>query len=256
MYNFFTFIFILVMFILFLIALYILTKVNSLKERVEAKLRGIKNNMLWNGVIRSTFISYLPLCMAISAQYIQTMQNPDAKGFDYFVPTVMSGLLAGFPIFCFYFLMTHYDQMDHPDFASKYNNLYWNLRYKNRSKLVLLYQPIFFLRRFTFVMLPVVMSDYPTNQLQVLLMHNLVYVVFYGVLEPLKSRHDFKLELFNDSMMSLMLFHMVCFTDTVDLKYHYAIGYSFLAFLCFLVTVNITQMLYLVISNFILLRKQ
>ena len=87
-------------------------------------------------------------------------------------------------------------------------------------------------------------------------MHNLMYILYYGILDPLKSRHDMKLELFNDSMMSMMLFHLVCFTDNVELKDHYKIGYSFLFHLGLIVTVNIAQMLYIVITNIIWIRRE
>ena len=89
-----------------LILLFILAKVlKSKKEMIMEKLKKVKEDMVWNGIIKSINIAYLSICLSISISYKDT--DPSKKlsilvlGIIFSVIMII-GLLA-LPTFVSYF---------------------------------------------------------------------------------------------------------------------------------------------------------
>lgn len=90
----------------FLLVLFLLSKVlRSKKELIKQKLKKVKEDMVWNGIIKSINIAYLSLCLSISISF----KDEDPRRAKAMIVTtiiiailMMLGLLA-LPSFVSYF---------------------------------------------------------------------------------------------------------------------------------------------------------
>ena len=72
---------------------------------------------------------------------------------------------------------------------------------------------------------------------------NMFYIVWFASLHPNKIRYDFRLELFNEWAIQIMCFHLMCFTDMVQLDteplINYKLGESFKVFTLLVILINL-----------------
>ena len=70
------------------------------------------------------------------------------------------------------------------------------------------------------------------------------YTMYFASLHPNKKIWDFRLELFNEWAIQIMCFHLMCFTDMVQLDteplINYKLGESFKIFTLFVILANLS----------------
>ena len=115
-----------------------------------------------------------------------------------------------------------------------------NLDIARRSRWTLIYYPFFILKRFVFVMTPVLLTGHPSQQIQLLLLLDLMYHLYYLIVRPHKDKRQMWIEMANEVLMTCAYYHLVLFSSFVinnNVKFQF--GYSFLVNLCLIMIVNI-----------------
>lgn len=102
-------------FALSIIVMLLLQFVPSLKNKVKAKLIAIKDKTLWNGIIRSQMISFLPTAMTVYTMH-KSGQHDQASGFAAFC--------AIWTVGTFVFVTVNRDKLDTKEYRAKYDKLY------------------------------------------------------------------------------------------------------------------------------------
>jgi hypothetical protein len=106
------------------------------------------------------------------------------------------------------------------------------------------YLPISMLRRIVFVVIPTVFYAYPFMQLQVFLVMNTCYLVWYGASRPHIDRKRIIIELFNEFMIMIFCYHLMIYTDFVTVNsMQFLMGYSNIIFFIIIAFVNIGLMI-------------
>lgn len=106
-----------------------------------------------------------------------------------------------------------------------------------------MYYPLFLWRRVVFVVIPTFLFNYPAFQVQILLFMTSLYVVYYASTRPHMDRHRAFIETFNEVMIMIMNYHMVCFSNfNPHMEAQFAMGYSFIACIILVVVINIGAM--------------
>jgi hypothetical protein len=114
----------------------------------------------------------------------------------------------------------------------------------NRNSSTKYYLPISMLRRILFVMIPAVFYQYPFMQLQVFLVMNTCYLFWYGAARPHIDKKRIAVELFNESMIMVFVYHLMIYTDFVTVnKMQFLMGYSNVIFFIIIAFVNIGLMI-------------
>jgi len=122
-------------------------------------------------------------------------------------------------------------------FRAKWGAIYQNLSPK---KINLLYMPLFVVRRLSFIGNSIILTSYPTQQIQVLLYINFLAINYFLHCYPLRMRQLNRIELFNEAFVSIISLHMLVFTDWVtDEDTKFLMGWSMVIFLAVMVTVNL-----------------
>ena len=130
--------------------------------------------MIFNGLLKSLNISYIGICIAISASVQRTDVEPGQEILVLLIINiVMIAIMFMMPVLVGIHTMKNSDEfieIQKDDLGSNVKNLFKIISIR-RNRYNLLYYPEFYLRRFCFIMIPMVMRDLSAgNQLQVLLL--------------------------------------------------------------------------------------
>jgi len=102
------------------------------------------------------------------------------------------------------------------------------------------FYPAFILRRYLFVLIPILVT-HSSLQLQLLLNLQVGYIVVYGIgMEmPHNERNTRRLEALNEAMLMCLFYHLMCFTNfVVDSDTSYLMSNSFLLLLGGTIMIN------------------
>lgn len=136
------------------------------------------------------------------------------------------------------FLVRGHRFLYNPGIFPRISNLYEGIHlYKDKRNIY--YTPVFMLRRLCFVLIPLIFQNWQWCQLQLLIWLNLGYFAWYVNLKPHEERSRVRLEIFNESVILVVIYHMLPFSEmAMDSKIMYTMGHSYIAFVLFLVCGN------------------
>jgi len=175
-YNMSTFIFMgLAAFAVFAL-LSVLLLVKKFHDKVKAKLVDILKKTFFNNLIRSHSISYIHLTVSFSIVIYLEMEKKEAINLKQIAPLIALGVL---PLFLLKVLLSKRETLDTLEIREKIERLYQDIAL-TRNSWTIYYHPMFLLRRFCFVVIPILMPDYPIIQVIVLSIINLMFVMFMG----------------------------------------------------------------------------
>ena len=168
----------------------------------------IKQRMFWNASIRSITISYLETAI----QFKQKLQLPAYPSFGLVAMLVtFFTFLVGYPINCFNWLFKNQDQLRKKEVQKKYGKLYEKVAvWRHRA---IYYYPAFILRRFAFVMVPVIFPQLSGVQVMILVLIHSIYLIWYGTISPFISFKTTLIEGFNESLFMFLSYHLFVFTN-------------------------------------------
>ena len=117
------------------------------KDKIKKKLIDLKKKTLYNGVIRSVYISYLEICLTTAIQFKLII-----KGSKYLNPTsalvaigsavYLYGVIIVMVVMIFKFKRNFHKK----EFKAKYENMYLGVKYW-RNDYSIYYWPLFLFRR-------------------------------------------------------------------------------------------------------------
>lgn len=124
------------------------------------------------------------------------------------------------------------------------SNLYENIRVKEKRNAYIAYFPIWLFRRAIFVAIPVTFFWCTTFQVQILMILNTIYMMFYSYQQPHWDPRRNKLEIFNEAIILILSYHMVTFSEfNINVDTNFIMGYSFIAFIMLMIAVNCLYMI-------------
>lgn len=244
-YNMATYIFMLAAFLFSLILMTFLLLVKKFHDKVKAKILDILKKTFFNNQIRAQSISYLHLVISFSIVIFLAMQNNEPVNVKQIAPLVGLGLA---PFFLLKVLLVKRKTLDTLEIREKIERMYMDIDL-TRNYWTIFYYPMFLLRRFIFVVIPILLPEYPIIQIIVLSIINLLFLMFLGAVKPHITFRKRCLEFFNEYMIMLISLQLLCFTDFIpDAKIYFYIGYIFVLNISFCFLMNIIVMLY---SNYL-----
>ena len=117
------------------------------------------------------------------------------------------------PIFFGLILKRNFKNLPRPSMQGKIGSLYLSI--KNNNSWALAYSPLFLVRRILFLSLTIGLASFPSLQIHFFIFISLMYTIYLGSVIP----HDVGLmttsELLNESVLLLICYHFVLFTDIV-----------------------------------------
>jgi len=95
-------------------------------------------------------------------------------------------------------------------------------------------QPIWFLvRRLLLAFMVVFLSTTVIWQISLMAMNVIVQVILLGRVAPFKNRFSNHYEMFSETIVMMVMYHLVCFTPFVpDLEVRFMLGYTVSAVIC------------------------
>ena len=208
----------------------------SFFERCEPRsskmLKKIQRKWTFSNLIRMTSVIFLYTVIAFTIA-IQGADKP-------FVYTVGSMLIL-YPIWTAFFLLCNRAQLTNRGFLERYWALFGHL--KSKETAALLYPFISCARKIIFVAGAVLLTEWSYFQVQLFTLLNMFYSIYFAYFHPNARVMDFRLELFNEWAIQIMCFHLMCFSDMVQLTteplINYKLGESFKIFASIVVVVNL-----------------
>jgi len=98
---------------------------------------------------------------------------------------------------------------------------------------------VFIVRRLLLLAIGLFLYKRPPLQLVAINAMNIAVIIYLGLFNPLKGRLEKRMDLFNESMVALVTYHLFMFTDALpDKAAQYLIGWSFVANLTAMLAVN------------------
>lgn len=234
--------------VLFMVVLCIIMLYKPCRQKMKEKLIGIKKNFIWNGFLRSFYISLMKQWQSVAEQLIKIR-----TGSVFFVASELYTTygIAGFclfvPVVSWIFLQSNRRYLGLLEYREKYENLYSELSLRrDGGKYTLMYYPIFMFRRCLFMMWPVVFVNNEAFQVQALIATSTAYTIYYNGTKPHVSVQKQYLETFNEIMVMFLNYQTILFSKmnlNVDLQYKS--GYAYVLTMVFTISVNI----YIMVKN-------
>ena len=135
-------------------------------------------------------------------------------------------------------------KLENKQFQEKYGKLFEGVKIKHMGSLKIYFGPMFFLRRYLFVVFPYIFNTVAVLQIQSICLITEIYIIFYMVTRPHASKMKTNLEVFYDIIVMFMIYHMICFTDfNLDLHAKFQMGYPQIFLIAFLTALNILVMI-------------
>ena len=142
----------------FLVILCIIMMYNPCRQKMIKKLKDTKRKFMWNGFLRSFYISLMTLWLSVAQQLIKLRTDS-----LFLKPTDLYSAY-GIAVFCLFvptvswiFLQKNRRYLGTLQYKEKYDNLYADISLRrDDGKYSLMYYPIFMYRRCIFMMWPVV----------------------------------------------------------------------------------------------------
>ena len=92
---------------------------------------------------------------------------------------------------------------------------------------------LFFARRVLFCFTLMFLQDNPAQQIQILLLLALFEIIYIGLVSPYWRALDNKVELFNELVNCIVIYHFICYTDFLpDPEIQFQLGWSMIITLC------------------------
>lgn len=96
------------------------------------------------------------------------------------------------------------------------------------------------LRRIVYILVPVLLVKYPFNQLQVIMLFQTFYILYYAGVQPHIDKRRQWVETANEGILMMFMYIMACFSDLVeDLMAQFNMGYAFVLLLLLVLFLNV-----------------
>lgn len=165
-----------------LAGIFLLKKKHS--DKIKGKLAKAKNDMIWNGVIRSVYISIAQIFLTSTIQAKMLMRGSRYSDSLTYAVVVGTGIYAAGVIASMtYTLWKYQNDLSKAHVKKTYENLYVGVNYK-RKGMRLYYWVYFIVRRVLFFVVPIILWSMPLLQLQILCFFTSLYIILIVYIRP------------------------------------------------------------------------
>jgi hypothetical protein len=150
----------------------------------------------------------------------------------------------GVPLWSFKVLHKNRKMLELKKIRAKYENMYVDI-HLTRNKGTIFYWPIFMLRKWMYIIIPVMFFRESIFQIQFILFMQTAYVCWYANIKPHWQRSRFLLEMFNEVMVMLLFYMMVVFSRfNTNPETFFMFGNAYLIVVAGVLLVNVALMIY------------
>ena len=187
---------------------------------------------MWNDIIKSFNVSYLPTALTLFAKV--TMLRTDFNNSDLATCIGLGVFLVTQIIVSIVVLCRNKNRLEDPEFTDKFGSYMRGIKPKGY-----LYEPVMMLLKLSFVCIPLFMPD-QGNKIQILLFMQTIFIIWHGKTEPHKNQFENRLMIVNQAIQMLIFYHLVMFSDfVIEPETKFTMGYSLLICLGILIALNI-----------------
>ena len=129
----------------------------------------------------------------------------------------------------------------------KIGSLYLGVRFETIAQR--LYSSVFLARRLMYAILTIVCINNPNILIHVFLATNIIYIVYMGATSPNDTPLGKRTELFNESFLQLVTYHLALFPLALTLADEELLGWSMVGFIGFVFLANLVIMLTITVIN-------
>ncbi len=147
------------------------------------------------------------------------------------------------PILLCFLLKKNFSKLSDQKIIDTFGSTYYDLR--QDSKIALMYNVFYMLRRLFFSFLIFVLKSYPYLQIQLLSIHCIPLIMYTFLCNPFNNSTITRLEIFNELSILLSSYHLFAFTPLVDspsVQYH--LGWSLIGVITLNIAVNMLVVIY------------
>jgi hypothetical protein len=161
---------------------------------------------------------------------------------DYYAMLILLLVAGFFPITMLYVALVPVGWLYRTDFKRKWSFLYNSI--KTETFMQRTYYFMFILRRAALVFTGIMLFNYPSIQVQITMGCNILLLIWSVTARAYKNPFLNKMEMNTEMFMAVITFHLLCFTDFIPekgggLQVRIQMGYSFIFWVCMLVTINL-----------------
>ena len=163
------------------------------------KLQQYKNKFIWNGIIRSVSIAYINTVISAVVKIKEIRKCPqNATPLSVFIAFIMIALCIGYIIISLVCLVKKRQRLQEKEVKDRIGNLYIDVTSSDDRPWSWLYYPGFLWRRVIFLMIPIIFFNLTCFQIQLLMLLNLFYVIWYFKIHPHESNLNRRMEVLNE----------------------------------------------------------
>ena len=214
--------------------------IQKCRRRVKKVLSKTFNKFFFNGLIRSITIAYIKICISSGQQVEFLMQGYQTKRMsEQVIGLVLFVAMFGYPFISVATTVYFKRKLNTYQLRRRIANFYSNIEVE-KGNWALAYYTIFLVRRIVFVAIPIFLVGMQWLQIQLLLMMSSLYFIYYAENKPHSMLQRNRMEIFNESMIMLMNYHMVCFSKfNLSPDNQFSMGYSFVICIGLLIVGNL-----------------
>ena len=172
------------------------------------------------------------------------MWDTPSDTFSSLFAIVIFSLVIIFPIFVWFLLWKKFWSLRTEKCIHRFGSLYAELR--TDSRFAVLYNVLYLVRRLYFVLVCLELSYFPFLQVQALIFHSILLLIFDTLVRPFHSRLLNNLEIFNEVCILGASYHLLIFTEYDNNENtQYNGGFSIIAITTLNILVNMGIMMYM-----------
>lgn len=217
------------------------------RQRLTRRCKNIwkrfKGELIFNGVIRIFSVIYIQLCVSAGYTVEMHLRSRSTSSGQAVLTVLFFLLIFLIPLMSIRIILLNREQLEEPFVAKKISNLVQGIHlYRERQNVW--YFPIFLLRRLIFIAIPTLWYFWAFFQIQILMSLTTIYVIAYGAYRPHREPGRRRLEMFNESMTMVLVYHLVIFSRFVtDERAQYKMGNTYLCTIAFIIVINVINVL-------------
>ena len=209
----FIFIFAVIIFIMLVPAIFYVIK--GFRPIIERRMRNNLKKVYYNGIIGGQTVSYLKAGVAFGTT-LQVLDWSQSLG-DLFPKILPLIYMILFTTICLTVLANQRKNLNDPRVKARISLLYAGVNRK-KTEYSLFWYPIWIFRRLGFIIIPVILMDYPAQQVQALLVLSMAYTMYYICNKPHNMAQQVAIEAGNEIILVILNYHLFCFFSFVPTK--------------------------------------
>jgi len=232
------FFFAIIVIALLILAIALMRRLKKKYELVQKAIDLINKKLYYNGFLRYMVTGNLKLTHSgFSFVALAFATTDKISAFNLVLAIGICLLIIAWPIFVAIWMEKHKDELLDADLKHKFGTLYQGTKIDERSER--LYTVAFSVRRMLLVLSVVCFPTHMFLRVQCFLWLQSFYIIYVGWVQPHEEALYNFLEIFNESLLLVLGYHLFIFTPFVgDVSAQYTMGWSSIAIIVLIIGTN------------------